>query len=56
MAYVPGVVNIYLLWSDVWATLSTFVHLSRTFLSMDFLTEYRIGVVTMDLFYIIFTY
>ena len=35
---------------DTKCTLSTFVHLPRMFLSMDFLIENKIGVITMDLF------
>ena len=42
--------------SDVWATVSTIVHLHNMFPLMDFLFKKRIGPVSMDLLYIIFTY
>ena len=42
--------------SNVWATVSTFVHLPGMFRSTDFLFKKTIGVVTMDLLCIMFTY
>ena len=44
--------------SNVWATtiVSTIVHLFRMFPPTGFLFEKRIGLVTMDLLYIIFAY
>ena len=42
--------------SNVWATVFTIVHLPRMFPPTGFLFEKRIGLVTMDLLYIIFTY
>ena len=54
---VLGVVNIYLYeMSNVWATVSIFVHLPMMLLSTDFLIENRIGIATMEILYIIFTY
>ena len=44
---------------NVWSNVSTIVYLSRVFLPFlltDFLFEKRIGQVSMDLLYIIFTY
>ena len=41
---------------NVWATVSTIVHLSKMFLPTDFLFEQRIGLVTKYLFYMIVTY
>ena len=54
---VRDVVIIYLIWmSNVWATVSIFVHVPRVFMSTDYLIETRIGIVTIELLYIIFTY
>ena len=41
---------------NVWATVSTIVHLPRMFPPTDILFEKRIGLVSMDLLYIIFAY
>ena len=54
---VPDVANICLYKiSNVWATVSTIVHFPGMFPPTDFLFEKRIGRVSMDLLYIIFTY
>ena len=42
--------------SNAWATVSTIVHLPRIFPPTDFLFEKRIGLVSMDRLYIMFTY
>ena len=42
--------------SNIWATVSTIVQLSGMFPPTDFLFEKRIGLVSMDFLYIIFTY
>ena len=42
--------------SNVKATLSTIVHLPRMFQPTDFRFDKRIILVTLDLFYITFTY
>ena len=41
---------------NVRVTVSTIVNLPKMFLPKDFLFEKRIGLVSMDLLYIIFTY
>ena len=46
-----------LIWKfNVWATISTIVHLPRMFLRMDFCFETQIGLASMDLLCIILTY
>ena len=42
--------------SNIWGNVSTIVHLPRMFLPMECLFVKRIGLVTMELFCIIFTY
>ena len=41
---------------NVWDTVSTIVHFPRMFPPTDFLFEKRLGLVSMDLLYIMFTY
>ena len=41
---------------NVWAAVSTIVHLPKLFPPTDFLFQKGIGLVSMDLLYIIFTY
>ena len=41
---------------NVWATVSTIVHLPTMFSPTEFRFEKRIGLVSMDLLYTIFTY
>ena len=53
---IPDVTNLYLIRCNVWATVSTYVHLPRMFPPMDFPFEKWIALVFRDLLYIIFTF
>ena len=56
---VPDVANIIFIQYEmfnVWDTVSIIVHIARMFLSTDFRFVKRIGLVSMVVFYIIFSY